>query len=1132
MKPQTRRLMPIAFANFFGTLNDNAFKNISILIMAMAISDSSEELILNARISIVFTVPFILFSVFAGWAGDRFCRHKLMGLAKACELPIMIVGASAVMLYDSANPSPVLGGLLYSCVFLMALQSTFFVPARASIMPQLFNEQEIKDANGKLELLNFAGIILGTALAGFCVTYRAFNLILPIFAIIGWLFIRKTQAVEAANPSLPFSFNPIKELSGPLKTIRQDKGLLAAAIGETVFYSIGIVLVFAILTMGKYDLMLSDIERSLMLLPLTFGIGLGCFIAGRLNHTTMNRGLCVPGLMGMTFALCQLISTSNPTIASLWILVAGFFGGLFVLPIKVYLQEETPEKERMRIMAAENVLVFLGMLFTTGLTYEFGKSSADLTSHSVIWVCALALAITCIPAAIILSNNFLRLMVLGPIRLNYRIRVRGLENVPHEGPLLLLPNHSTWIDGFLLSAAIPRNIVFMIDSTYYYKPLLKPFFEMFDFLPVNTGRKSVLQSLEAGKQALADGKALCLFPEGVLTRSGFMNEFKSGFQRVLKGNEDASVLPIYMGGTWGSTFSLRSGERLSLTNTAGPLPPKISVHVGEVVPHDIPALELWEKVKELEFIDHKIRADENVPGPVKFLHHAKFNPFGSIFIDPDKGPIKNLPLLIKVLALSAKIKKVQGKKEYTSILLPNTVAAVSTALAAYFQESVPVFLNSTVSKDGLAHALKTTDCQHVITSKLAIKKMNIDLPDTCTPIYLEDIAKSITKVDVIKALISIARPSHWICKARIDDTATILFSSGSTGTPKGVELTHLNVSSNLDSLGMVCDLNQNDVVLGHMPLFHAFGYLSAFYLPISQGTPTVMQANPLDAKSVSDNMGKYGCSILFGTPSFLANYTRRCKKEDFSKLRLVLVGAEKLNANTAKDFFEKFGILPTEAYGATELAPGVSFNAPVKIWELGKKHLRDNSVGRPLPGIQIKTVNPDTLEDLENGEAGLLLVRSPGTMRGYLNDPDRTNAVLKNGWYISGDIASIHRDGSIQLQGRLSRFSKIAGEMVPHGAVEEALHEAANTDPSQLAVMGVPDEARGEKLIVLFTELDKEVTQIIEALRSHGLPNLWIPRPQNFIQIEEIPLLGSGKVDLKALKDLAIKMVEKNSVQK
>ncbi|WDE98432.1 MFS transporter [Lentisphaera profundi] len=1125
MTPQTRRLMPVALANFFGTLNDNAFKNVAYLAMAASITDSSKELVLNARVSIVFTIPFIIFSVIAGWAGDKFSRDKVMRFAKACEFPIMLVGAIAIMAYDSKAPNPILGGLLYSCVFLMALQSTFFVPARASIMPQLFNEQEIKDANGKLELLNFAGIILGTALAILCVAIKEVTFILPIFAIAGWLFIRKTEKVPAANPDLPFSLNPIKELAGPMKTLFGNKGLLASTVAETIFYSIGLVLVFSIFNLGKYELHLDDTGRSLLLLPLTFGIGLGCFIAGRVNHTTMNRGLCVPGLMGMTFSLCQLISCSSPVMAGVWILFAGFFGGLFILPVKVYLQEETPQNERVRIMAAENIIVFIGMLLTTWITFEFGKRSDNITTYMVIWSCASILALTSIAAACVLSNNFLRLIVLGPIRLHYRIKVRGLENVPHEGPLLLLPNHSTWIDGFLISAAVPRNIVFMIDSVYYNKPLLKPFFEMFDFLPVNAGRKSVLQSLEAGKQALADGKALCLFPEGVLTRSGFMNEFKSGFQRVLKGNDQATVLPVYMGGTWGSTFSLRGGERISFSNTTGPLPPKISVHVGEAVAHDLPALDLWEKVKELEFIDHKIRADENVPGPVKFLHYAKLKPFGSIFIDPEKGPIKNLPLLIKILALSAKIKKIQGKKEYTSILLPNTVAAVSSALAAYYQESIPVFLNSTVSKDGLAHALKTTDCQHVITSKLAIKKMNIDLPESCTPIYLEDIAKSIGKIDVLKALLSIARPSHWICKAKIDDTATILFSSGSTGTPKGVELTHLNVSSNLDSLGTVCDLNDKDIVLGHMPLFHAFGFLSAFYLPISHGTPTVMQANPLDAKAVSHNMGKYNCTLLFATPSFLANYTRRCKEEDFNKLRLVLVGAEKLNSNTAQEFFDKFGILPTEAYGATELAPGISFNAPVKIWELGKKNLRENSVGRPLPGIQVKTVNPDTLEDLSNGVAGLLLVRSPSTMRGYLKDPDRTKAVLKNGWYITGDIASINRDGSIQLQGRLSRFSKIAGEMVPHGAVEEALYQETGTDSSQLAVMGVPDEARGEKLVVLFTALPKEINDLIDTLRNNGLPNLWIPKPQNFIKIEEIPLLGSGKIDLKALKDLAIKMV-------
>jgi acyl-[acyl-carrier-protein]-phospholipid O-acyltransferase/long-chain-fatty-acid--[acyl-carrier-protein] ligase len=282
-----------------------------------------------------------------------------------------------------------------------------------------------------------------------------------------------------------------------------------------------------------------------------------------------------------------------------------------------------------------------------------------------------------------------------------------------------------------------------------------------------------------------------------------------------------------------------------------------------------------------------------------------------------------------------------------------------------------------------------------------------------------------------------------------------------------------------------------------------------------------MQTNPLDARAVGENMEKYHGTILFGTPTFLNNYTRRCSEDNFKHLRLAIAGAEKLPSSTSNAFKEKFGIMPTEAYGTTELSPGVALNAPIKIWQLGKKVLREGSVGRPLPGIQVKTVDPDTMKDLPAGEMGLLLISSPGTMKGYLNEPERTKEVIRDGWYVSGDMAKVHKNGAIELTGRLSRFSKIAGEMVPHGAIEEAIHSELHSENIEVAVVGLPDASRGEKLIILHTDLKQETDQIIDALREQGLPNLWIPKAQNFKLIEAIPLLATGKLDLKGIKNLA-----------
>ena len=367
-------------------------------------------------------------------------------------------------------------------------------------------------------------------------------------------------------------------------------------------------------------------------------------------------------------------------------------------------------------------------------------------------------------------------------------------------------------------------------------------------------------------------------------------------------------------------------------------------------------------------------------------------------------------------------------------------------------------------------------------------------------------------------------------KIKADDLLTVIFTSGSTGMPKGVLLSNANISHNVDAIDRAVRLNNKDTVLGILPFFHSFGYSVTLWAVQTLGPCGVYHFNPLDAKQVGKLSEKFGVTVLLGTPTFLRGYLRRVKPEQFSKLEVVVVGAEKMPGELFAAFEDKFGVRPVEGYGATELSPLVSVNIPPSRSPAKFQPDRvEGSVGRPLPGVSARVVTPDTDDELDTNEDGMLLISGPNVMKGYANREDLTKETIHDGWYVTGDIAHIDQQGFIHITGRLSRFSKIGGEMVPHVRVEEelghAFREGEDDEQVRLCVTAVPDAKKGERLIVLHLKTDKDISDIRKSLSDAGLPNLFIPAQDSFIEIEEIPMLGTGKLDLKGAKQMAADLV-------
>jgi len=477
--------------------------------------------------------------------------------------------------------------------------------------------------------------------------------------------------------------------------------------------------------------------------------------------------------------------------------------------------------------------------------------------------------------------------------------------------------------------------------------------------------------------------------------------------------------------------------------------------------------------------------------------------------------------LVGSLLLSRAIRRHVPAGTSVGLLLPASVGGALANIAASIAGRVPVNLNFTAGRDAMAAAMERCGITTVLTSGMFLSKAGI--PQTPGMLLLEDILQETSALSKITALVAarLLPPSliarFFLASLDPDALATVIFSSGSTGVPKGVMLTHRNVLSNIDAANALFRLGDDDVVLGVLPFFHSFGYTVTLWLPLVVGFHAAYHPNPTDAKTIGEMAAKYGATLLVSTPTFCATYVRKCQREQFARLRLAIVGAERLREPIASAFREKFGVDLIEGYGCTEMAPVVAVNVP----DAAGTGSRAGTVGRPLPGISAKVVDPETGEGPLVGKEGLLLVTGPNQMRGYLGEAELTRDALRDGWYVTGDIATVDDDGFIRITDRLSRFSKIAGEMVPHMRIEERL-QALLDEPHACVVTSIPDAAKGERLVALYTDPNLPAQKVWERLSSSDLPRLWIPKREDLHIVDAIPTLGTGKVDLRAVRQAAV----------
>jgi acyl-[acyl-carrier-protein]-phospholipid O-acyltransferase/long-chain-fatty-acid--[acyl-carrier-protein] ligase len=518
------------------------------------------------------------------------------------------------------------------------------------------------------------------------------------------------------------------------------------------------------------------------------------------------------------------------------------------------------------------------------------------------------------------------------------------------------------------------------------------------------------------------------------------------------------------------------------------------------------------------------------------LYGLKNNPSERIVDGSDDVVLPYSKILPVAIALSKYI-RAETDKPRVAIVLPPGKGGLIANLAVLFAGKIPVNLNFTASHNAIRSSIRQADVDRFITADPFVRKVPaFPWPPNRDIIFIERVIPEIKKEIVKWGLISKLLPTSTLItilglnKRRGDDEAILLFTSGSSGEPKGVPLTHRNVLANVTQFASRLDMERNASLLGCLPLFHSFGCTVTLWYPVIEGINLVTYPSPLETKRLAELISLHQVDVLLATPTFLRGYMKRIDPAQLESLKLIVTGAEKLPQSLADAFEEKFGIRPMEGYGLTETSPATNVNLPTPQEAAGSHTLsaqRDGSVGQLLPGIAIRLVDAVTDAPVPLDKPGIIVLKGPNIFPGYLRDEKRTKEVLSaDGWFRTGDVGFLDADGFLHIQGRISRFSKIAGEMVPHETIESAISQVLGLDAEterKIAIVGIPDEAKGEVIVLLSTiagpTLEQECIDLRYKLLDHGLTTLWCPRI--IVSVEEIPLLASGKLDIKACQQLA-----------
>lgn len=1144
------------FAAFIGIAFINAFVDlghkITIQNTLFKVYDGDLQILLTAVVNGLILLPFILLFTPAGFLSDKYPKPRVMQLSAWGAVAITL--AITVCYYQ--------GWFLPAFVltFLLALQSALYSPAKYGFIRELLGNERLSEGNGWVQATTMIAILAGIVVFSALFEWRlmgqtAFTApgILRQVAPLGWLLVAgsvielwlayRLPALSATDHQQRFDLQDYltgRSLRRNLRALGEPKVILLSIIGLALFWSVSQVMlaVFPAHAESRLGQDNTFVIQSVMALA-GVGIMIGSVLAARLSRHFINVGLIPLGAAGVALGLLALPGLDNIGFSAAAFLLIGIAGALMTIPLNALIQFNAPPARLGRVLAGNNFIQNLAMLGFLVLTVLSASLSID--SQTLLWLLGLVGVAGALLAMVLLPQALIRLLVSALVHRRYNLKVLGFEHLPASGEgTLLLGNHISWLDWAMVQLACPRHIYFVMERSIYERWYLRWFLDLYGVIPISAGgSRSAMQRV---RELLAQGEVVCLFPEGAISYSGQLGEFKRGFERLARPTDDepvppARIVPFYLRGLWGSRFS-RSSERLQQSEGRG-LKRDVIVAFGAPLALETPAEQVKQKVAELSVHAWNEYTDTLETLPKAFIRTARAAPSEWALTDLDGPVLNHRRLLTACMLFSRRMRRI--REHHVGLLLPTAAGGAIANMAVLMAGKTVVNLNYTAPERALLHAVEEAGIRTLVTSERFLARLEqrgIRLPgllERVQVIRLEEVKAGIGKLEglltLLQAMLLPLPLLQWRYGGhdRLDDTAAILFSSGSEGAPKGVMLSHRNMMANLKQIAAVLNVQDDDCVLATLPTFHAFGLTVTCMLPLVEGIPLVCHPDPTDAVNIGRAAARYRATILCGTSTFLGIYLRNQRLHPlmFASLRVVVAGAEKLVPAIKQGFEARFKVPVLEGYGCTETTPVASVNLPDYLdtrWWNVQEGQRPGTVGMALPGSMFRIVDPDTLAPLPVGEDGLILLGGSQIMKGYLNNPRKTAEVVieQDGlrWYKTGDKGHLDADGFLTIVDRYSRFAKIGGEMISLSAVEACLREALGYEEQRLAAVAVPDARKGERILLLVEEAAEPVTA---RLRKARVPPLM--RPAAVFRVAAIPLLGSGKADLAAARQLALDLV-------
>ena len=1081
---------------------------------------------------LLFLLPCVLLLTPAGYVSDKFPKERVLFWTTLLSLPVVGLFCAGVFLGELS--------MMFTGVGLFFVLQAFQSPAKNGYMKELMGVRYLANGSGTLMIVTFLALVFTCAALAFAVKE---DLVRPVLytlgglQLFGFFFALRLPSIGAYDEDLRFPWKQYWTFGyARRKMVKawKNRALRQALVGQAMFWVMIFLMVFVIQDQfSSGSLFDQDFLVNYAIFGTAIGLVAGFVFAKRMSRNFIEMGLIPMGTAGAAILIFIIPLIPRPYNAIAFALL-GFCGGIYALPMFATLLYNTKPRSAGHVLSLANVVQNLSILVFDILAIVairyFGLERMNL-----FFILGIVCLVGTIWALWAMPQTLLRQLLRSVLSMHYKFLVSGVQNIPWEGPVLLVGNHISYIDWAIIQMASPRPMRFVITRRPFEKWYVKLLLSQMETIDLDISNPG--PAMEEARQALLRGEAVVMFPENVMTSTGNMNRFRLDYSAAIKDVPHLKFMPFYVQGLWGSSYSMADAGFKDMVHSGGRI---VSVAFGKELPLDSSPMMVKRAVQELSITAWTRYIRKLRPVASAWIRTVKHVGSGPSVYSPDGNHLSANALATAALSFGAIIDKLTKGEKHVGVLIPPSGPGIIVNMACLIKGKTVYNLNYTNTPETMDYCCNVADVKTIITAHAFIDKLKQKgvpmekLLDKYKVYYMEDLKGQLHKSTLVKNFLRVLILPAWYLELRffkkvsLDDVATIIFSSGSEGRPKGVELTHLNLMGNIKQCESVLLPTADDVFLGSLPLFHAFGFSITTMLCLVEGVPVATCPDPTDARLVSRMCAQFKVSFMVATGTFLRMWglNRAVHPLMFSHVRAIYAGAEKIREDVRQLYRTKFKLEIFEGFGCTETTPVAAVNTRDVLMDDYKTVLEGNkpgTVGAPLPGTQIRIVDPDTMEELKVGEDGLILIGGAQIMKGYLKDPERTAQAIAviNGkrWYKTGDKGHVDEDGYLTIVDRYSRFAKLGGEMVSLGSVDFKISECPLFDEIDHFAVAVPDGAKGEKIVLVYAG-EKSEDEVKSLLKEVGLPPLMLPGA--VVKVDVLPKLGSGKCDIQTGKKIAM----------